>query len=134
MKQDKIKQGVVVGLIAGAAIAAVLAAIATVLWLLPGESDIDRSGAGIVVVLLSYFVAGVIGGPLAGLLWGITSGRLPGAVIGFAVALIFGGALALGISVQGGSVKSNVAAALLLAVLLGAPVGHAVARDLRRRN
>ena len=134
MKQGKVKQGIVMGMIAGAAIATVLAAIATVLWLLPGESDIDRSGAGIVVVLLSYFVAGIIGGPLAGLLWGVTNGRLPGAIVGFMVALIFGGTLALGVAVQGGSVRANVAAALLTALLLGAPVGHFVARDLRRRN
>jgi len=52
-----------VGLYGGLVIATFLSPIALVFYALPGESDADRLGLGIVWIIISYFGAAVIVGP-----------------------------------------------------------------------
>lgn len=133
--RPSVRFGLKVGILSGILLATVLSLIALALWALPGESDADRLGVGIAWVAFSYYVTAGVGGSLLGMLWAATRGRIPGALLGFLAVLLFGSVLGTGELQRGsGSVAEVFGAAVLTAIVLGAPVGFLVERDLRRRD
>lgn len=76
-----------IGLEWGASFAAVYSAYVTLLWLLRGEGPFERADTTLGKVILAYFLAGLVGGAVFGLLLPMGRNRWGAALLGFLVAL-----------------------------------------------
>lgn len=112
------KPNPILGVILGVAGAMVLSFIVLVIYGVRGPDTFDRLGISLGSAIGLYFVAGIIGGALLGLLLPLTVWRMGAAFVGIMVAipLYFGAGILLG--------DFDFYTGIILSVIVGGIVGY----------
>lgn len=102
----------------GIIVAALLSLVAVMVYGIRGPDVFERLGVSLPAVVTLYFLAGIIGGAVVGLLLPLTTWRLGASLVGAVAAspLYVGAGLLLG--------HSDLVGGLVLAVLVGGGVGY----------